>query len=163
MGADSTTRQAKLADAGLLIANGSSVKQALIKQGYAPSTAAKPKGNGITARACLDAAAIEYPDAVPTKLVNLARRAMGAKLRSWVNEPAKLTKAKGGEVARMADVVERWYGSHEPDDPSSRRFDHRLAAFADAVEEAKRRGLLDSKGRLTGKRAPTIDVDPTCD
>lgn len=154
----SSTRQARLADAGLLVAQGSSVKQALIQQGYAESTARNPQRNGIAARQCLDAAAKEYPDAVPQKILQRARRAMGQKLAQWNDNPAALNKAKGGEVARMVDVVERWYGTHAPGNPSDRLFADRLATFAGAVEEAKRRGLLDDAGQLVRRR--TIEAKP---
>ena len=153
MGANSSTAHARKAQAGLDIAKGSSVKQALIKAGYAQSTASKPAANGLSASHCLEAAAKEYPDAVPSKLVHLARRAMAGKLRSWIDHPANLTKAKGGEVARMADVVERWYGANEPNNPSDRKFGERLATFAAAYKLAVKRGLIDEDGQPTGKRA----------
>ena len=157
----STTRQARLAKAGLDVAQGKPVKHALIAAGYAESTARNPDRNGLSASQCLAAAAEEFPDAVPSNLVQLARRAMAGKLKSWTENPANLTKAKGGEVARMADVVERWYGNHEPNNPADRLFADRLAAFGEAVKEAQRRGLIDEQGRRIGrpKRELTVDVE----
>ena len=125
--------------------------QALVKNGYKASTARLPKQNGLSASQCLEAAAVLYPDAVPTKLVSEARRAMASKLASW-RDPAKLDKARGGELARVLDVVERWYGASKPDDPGSRLLENRLQVFASAVIEAQRRGLLPGM--------PSVEVEP---
>jgi len=95
-----------------ILANPSiSQAEALTKHGgYAASTAATPKANGVNAGQCVAEAIKLNPEVNPATLLEKARLLSETKIDSVLADPEAIKKARLGEVARMAEVMEKWHG-----------------------------------------------------
>ena len=109
--------------AGFNVLKGMSQKQALVKAGFSPSTARTPKASGLHAVACVEEAKKLDPDADPSTIALRARKALGQAL----SDPAKLKKARIGELARTMEVTERYFGGDYGDKVDARTAGERLA------------------------------------
>ena len=125
------------------------LKQALIKAGYAESTARTPGQHGLSAEACLREAGKLDPEADPRTLLSCARNTLLQKLRSI--DPRKESLSA---VARTVDVVERHFRySGQIEVQGKRSFVERALLMKLCIEELEQRGLLDGDHRV-------IDVEP---
>ena len=92
--------------AGVEIAAGATVRAALLRNGFAPSTARAAKRNGLSADQCMDAArdakllpAIGYLHERVTRLTDL-------KLDAIESDPEQLKSTRLGEFARLLQVTQ---------------------------------------------------------
>lgn len=138
------------ARAGLFILEGMSTAEALIKAGYAPSTAHCPKRNGLTAEQCLLEARALDPSADPMTLVADARRAALRTIRQLLKLPAHLVlDGKNiGAITKLWDTAERYHGRGPIAPPSTNAgvsFTDRAIELKMLLDELERRGHLPRK------------------
>ena len=98
------------AAAGLEILQGSSTRQALLKQGYADSTTRNPSQNGLGEKHCVEAAKIVYPKVNIGQLVESARRVTAAKLDRLEKSESALDDEKLSSFPKLLQVLETFYG-----------------------------------------------------
>ena len=97
--------------AGKYMLEGDTQKQALIKAGFAESTAAKPKANGLTADRCIPGAlAVEGVEG-SQKLIQATRRAYLHKLERISRSDKSIDDIRLGELARALDTIEKYHGA----------------------------------------------------
>ena len=132
-----------MADAGVDIMNGASAKQALVKVGYAESTAQAPARNGISAIQCVDAARKRYKLVEPGKLVSLARRALVLKLEQLCDttKPKAMSATRISELAKTAQVCEQFYSDTTTTESSPRQFVDKLEWLQAVAHEMHKRKL----------------------
>ena len=143
------------AKAGLAILEGASTRQALLRAGYAPSTASRPAEHGLGADRCVAAARKQYPLEEPGKLVSLSRQllarrlelALGVQERSAKGKLKRLEAVAVGEAVKSAALIEQWYGGHDGDTAAdARRFVDRLTWIECLGAELRRRSVVSSDG-----------------
>ena len=100
--------------AGLKILQGMRIGDALREAGFSKWTARAPAAKGLDAMGCLEEATKLDPECKPANLLASARRVFGKKLRQLEDDEEILKLARPGEIARTAEVAERYYGAGEP-------------------------------------------------
>lgn len=136
------------AAAGLAMLAGSTVRAALIGAGYSPATARTPKRNGVSADQCIEAARALYPEAEPGEILRSSREVMGKRLKQLLSDDDELRKHGIGQIARLTDVVERWYGDRDARDTQRARIN----------EVDWTANVLRAIERIRTERQRTIDV-----
>ena len=116
--------------AGFNVLKGMSQKQALVKAGYSPNTARRPTANGLAAERCVAEAKKLDPDADPSTIAKRARKALGQAL----SDPAKLSKARIGELARTMEVTERYFGGERDGKVDARTAGERVAWLQELMD-----------------------------
>lgn len=104
----------RLALTGIGLLNGLSRKQAAIEAGYTPSTASC--GYLTNSRAVAEAAKLD-PERDPANLLVTAR----GRLAQLLADDSKWQRAKIGEVARLIETTERYFGAGHPLDSLGER------------------------------------------
>ena len=154
-----TPINSRKAMAGKYLLEGLSLKQALIRAGYAESTASTPKQHDLSAEACLREAGKLDPEADPRTLLSCARNTLLQKLQSI--DPRKESLSS---VARVVDIAEKHY-RHIPGQIDARgpgSFVQRARAAKVCLDELERRGLLDEVGGVGARilDVEVLDVEP---
>ena len=158
------TKEQRMIVAGkLIIGEGLSLKQALIKAGYSEQTARCPKANGISAELCVSAAIKQDRGAIPATIRASARKLLLDAIQSA--DPKKTSLAA---IARTAETVERWYGhTGDSDSLPPRPFLKRLKWVMELdrliKEEAAAQGIIDveplAPARLSEAQEDNSDPD----
>ena len=130
--------------AGTYLLEGLSLKQALIKAGYAESTASTPKQHGLSAEECLREAGKLDPSADPMTLLASARKLLQRKL-----ELADPRRESLSSVARVTDIAEKHYGrgQYHVVVQAARPFAERALELKLCLDELHRRGILKAPDR----------------
>ena len=124
--------------AGIHLLNGEgSQYRCLVKAGFSRSTARKVMQNGLTAERCIAEAAKLDGMANPAKMLEAGRSRAMLAIQSL--EPSK---ARLGDVIKMLDTVEKYYGGHELTPTNAiLGLTERLAQLAALMAVAQRKGL----------------------
>ena len=122
--------------AGIHLLNGEgSAFRCLMKAGYSRATARRL--NGLSAKDCIDEAAKLDGMANPAKMLEAGRSRAMLAIQSI--EPSK---ARLGDVIKMLDTVEKYYGGHELTPTNAiLGLTERLAQLAALMAVAQRKGL----------------------
>ena len=128
------------AKAGLLRLEGKSRFRSLTEAGFADSTAASPKRNGLTDDVLL--AEAQKLGVVPqsAELASKARQVLNRKLDQLRDDDQQLEKARCGEVARIVEVTEKFHGGHgNPGEITPELLGDRMAYVEAVAKEYRRR------------------------
>lgn len=135
----------RMARAGQFILDGMSTKRALIKAGFATSTASAPKANNLSAERCILEFSRLSGGNNPRNLLSETRAVGLRQIRAFAALPdASLTKGEAVRVIpRLLETMERYHGEKSSAPPVSldRTFAERAADVIDVVRELQRRGL----------------------
>jgi hypothetical protein len=107
MGESQTSYDHRKALAGIAMLSGVRTGKALIQAGFSPWTARVPKAKGLDAAVCIAEAAKVDPECRPANLLTKAR----GRLRELLDDDGRWKRARVGEVARMIESCERYYGA----------------------------------------------------
>ena len=125
------------------------LKEALMRAGYAETTALKPTANGLTADRCLAELKKLAPHVDPATAVEDGLATLQMKLAQCTYDEDSLRKANLGQLARCVEVLNRWYGDRIPKTPDNG------GDFIDKVE-----WLANIVGEIKAREAKVVDVRP---
>ena len=132
----SQTRKLRMIEAGKLILEGKSLKQALIGAGFAESTARCPKKHKLHAEACVQVALAADRDVSPVDLRLSARKLFQATLDNA--DPKKTSLTGAARAAEIAEKIGVRDGEASPG--AARTAGERLAFLARVIEAYKQAG-----------------------
>jgi len=126
-----------MTEAGRLILQGSSLKQALIKVGFSESTARCPKLNNLNAEQCVKLALDSDETTNPSKLRESANKLFQKTLDTA--DPEKTGLVAAARAAEIAGKIDHRAGQHEPQRPRS--LEERIHAAALLILQCEGRGM----------------------
>jgi len=152
------------ARAGLFVLQGMSLKQALMKAGYAEVTARAPTANGLTAERCLLEASKLDKSSDPGTMLEAARRLGLRQVRAWLKlGDSRLTDKVGAlAIPRLVETIERYHGAADVAavERESRSFVDRAFTMRAVIEELDKRGMLKDENAGSRDAGRVLDALP---
>lgn len=140
---------------GVYLMQGQSLRESMIRAGFAESVAASPAANGISEDLCIEEAKKMESSAEPSNLLSAARSRFAQSLAVLDPSTARL-----GEVVKALEVSEKYYGKREL--PAGAGFGmvvDRMSVYLTVVQAAQARGLaLPGMDRLLARRVSCEEV-----